>query len=219
MNLNIHENRKKILGLIFLVLIVLFVVSMTANIITGLLAWHFASTQRTVTVPMYFNQPFTSDAKSGDSNLMSMLATSFAYLRLTVSPETIDNQQKILLQYVPAASRDSLKKALDVEADYIKRYGVSSKYQISEIRELAPGELLMTGELAASTTNGQLSLSNSGTATPNDRRSNASNGPTVINNQFPLKPDKKTYHLKIQYTNGLVSLLDFSEIIIPSKQK
>ncbi|WP_234005217.1 type IV conjugative transfer system protein TraE [Cronobacter malonaticus] len=52
---------------------------------------------------------------------MAMFANSFAYLRLTVSPETIDSQQKTLLMYVPAESRDSLKKPMDVEAERIKK--------------------------------------------------------------------------------------------------
>lgn len=200
MKYRIQGSRKKSLGYAFIILCALLVLSMTSSVITGLLAWHFATTQRTVTTPMVYNQPFSSDAKSGDSNLMSMLATSFVYLRLTVSPETIDNQQKLLLSYVPAASRDAMKKVLDVEAEYIRRNGVTTVFNIADITTLAPGDMLVTGTLSASTTNGRLNT-----------------GQDTV--PSPLKPEEKTYRLKIQYLNGTPVLQEFSEVIKPSKQK
>lgn len=201
MKYRIKESRNKIMGYVIITLSSLLVVSLFSSVISGLLAWHFATTQRTVTVPMFFNQPFSSDAKGGDVSLMNMMAVSFSYLRLTVTPETIDGQQKALLSHVPAASRDALKKVLDVEAEYIKRNGVSSVFSISDINTISPTEALVTGTLSASTTNGKLPAVD-GTTTP-----------------APLKPEEKTYHLKIQYINGIVELLDFSEIKKPSRQK
>jgi hypothetical protein len=54
------------------------------------------SKQKTITTPMTFNVPFSSDASSADSSGMTMFATSFLYMRLNVSPENIDIQQKLL---------------------------------------------------------------------------------------------------------------------------
>lgn len=185
--LSIKGSRDKYLGIAFITLSSLFCLSVASNVITGSLAWHFASTQRTITTPMTYDRPFSSDARSGDSSAMTMFANSFTYLRLTVSPETIDNQQKTLLSYVPAESRDALRKVLDVEAERIKRSGITTRFEVSEIREVEPGVMEVSGKLSSSTTNGNIST--------------------------PMKDLQKTYRLEMSYENGLIRLRDFRELI------
>lgn len=136
---------------------------------------------------MMYNRPFSADSRSGDTSAMAMFANSFTYLRLTVSPETIDSQQKTLLSYVPAESRDNLKKVLDVEAERIKKSGITTRFEVSEIREQEPGVMEVSGKLSSSTTNGNIST--------------------------PMKDLQKTYRLEMSYENGLIRLRDFRELI------
>lgn len=187
MEYNIKGARDRYIRLAFLGLTSLSAVLAASNVITGSLAWHFYSTQKTITTPMGFNRPFTSDATSADATAMNLFATSFAHWRLSVSPETIDGLQKNLLAYVPPANRDVLKKALDVEADRIKKGGITSRLEIRELREIEPGLMEVKGILSSSTTNGSITTT--------------------------LPPVESTWRIRMSYEGGMISLLDFSEMM------
>lgn len=187
MKLSIKGERDRYIRVAFLGLISLSAVLAAGNVLTGSLAWHFYSTQKTITTPMGFNRPFTSDAVSADATAMNLFATSFAHWRLSISPETIDGQQKNLLAYVPPEHRDVLKKVLDVEADRIKKGGITSQLEIREIREIEPGLTEVKGILSSSTTNGSITTT--------------------------LPPVESTWRIKMSYEGGMISLLDFSEMV------
>ncbi|WP_436877884.1 TraE/TraK family type IV conjugative transfer system protein [Siccibacter turicensis] len=187
MKLSIKAERSKQLAWAFIGLGSVCLLSIAGNVLTGSLAWYFATTQKTITTPMTFNQPFSSDASSADSTGMTMFATSFAYWRLNVSPETIDNAHKILLSFVPAEFRDRLKKQLDIEAERIKKAGITSRLQIREIRVVDTGIVDISTTLSTSTTNGSIIT--------------------------PLKDQAKTFRLTMSYENGLIRLKDFSELV------
>lgn len=186
MKLSIKGERDKQLSYAFIGLASLLVLSGTGNVLTGSLAWYFATTQKTVTTPMTYNQPFTSDAISADASGMTMFASSFIYWRLNVSPENIDNNQKMLLGFVPSAERDLLKKALDVEAERIKKGGITTRFDTKDIRVMTDGSIEFSGTLKSSTTNGAITT--------------------------PLKDQDKTYRLKISYLNGMINLHSFEEL-------
>lgn len=188
MKFQVKGERDRYISYAFIGLSALCVLSVTANVLTGSLAWHFATTQKTITTPMSYNHPFTSDAHSADTTGMTMFATSFIYWRLNVSPESIDGNQKMLLSYVPAESRDKLKKALDIEAERIKKGGITSRFELRDIRVVDPGTIDMSLTLYPSTTNGSITTA--------------------------LQSQDKTYRLKMSYENGVIHLLDFSELIV-----
>lgn len=187
MKLSIKGERDRYIRLAFLGLSSLCGGLVISNVLSGSLAWYFYSTQKTITTPMGYNRPFASDATSADAAGMTMFATSFAYWRLNVTPETIDGQQKLLLAYIPPESRDKLKKVLDVEADRIKHDGITSRLEIHEVREIEPGLMEVKGVLSSSTTNGQIST--------------------------PLPPVTSTWRIKMSYVGGMLNLLDFSEMV------
>ncbi|MDW2745018.1 MULTISPECIES: TraE/TraK family type IV conjugative transfer system protein [Atlantibacter] len=187
MKLKIKGERDKQLRYTFIGLSVLALLSSTGNVITGSLAWYFATHQKTITTPMTFNHPFSSDALSADATGMTMFATSFIYWRLNVSPENIDNNQNMILGFVPSASRDVLKKTLDVEAERIKKGGITTRFETKEVRSMnEPGVVEFSGTLKSSTTNGAITT--------------------------PLKDQEKTYRLKLSYKSGLINLLSFEEL-------
>jgi len=185
--LDIKRNRDKYLSYAFLGMLAWTILSTLTNILFGSLAWHFYSTQKTVVTPMTYNQPFSASASSADSAGMTMFATSFLYLRLNVTPENIEAQQKMLLNYVPAESRDVLKKALDVEADRIKKGGITWRYDIKQLRTAEPGVIVADVVLHPSTTNGNITTD--------------------------LKEQKKTYQLRMRYESGIINLLEMSELV------
>lgn len=156
MKMKIKGERDKQLSYAFIGLASLLVLSGMGNVLTGSLAWHFATTQKTVTTPMTYNQPFTSDAVGADASGMTMFASSFIYWRLNVSPENIDNSQNMLLGFVPSTERDALKKALDVEAERIKKGGITTRFDTKDIRVMSDGSVEFSGTLKSATTNGAI---------------------------------------------------------------
>lgn len=187
MKMAIKRSRDKYLSYAFLGLCVYSGFSTVSNVMVGSLAWHFYSTQKTIVTPLSYNQPFTFDATSADAQGMTMFATSFLYLRLNVTPENVDIQHKLFLSHVPSIKRDKLKKALDVEADRIKKGGITWRYDLIELRMVKPGVVDADVVLHPSTTNGNITTD--------------------------LKEQKKTYQLSMDYENGIINLLDMSELV------
>lgn len=186
MKLQIKESRDKKIALAFIGLSSLFAVSILGNAITGSLAWYFYKTRDQIITPMAYNQPFNTHVKSGDSSALSMFAMSFASLRLNVSPENIDSNHKILLRFVPSESRDAMKKALDVEADRIKKGGISTRYDMIDLVQTGDGAMEMKVRLSPSTTNGGIII--------------------------PLPQQDKSFRINMAYENGIIRLYDFLEL-------
>lgn len=186
MKLKIKGERDKQLSYAFIGLTGLTLILGVGNVLTGSLAWHFATTQKTITTPMTYNRPFASDAVSADATGMTQFATSFIYWRLNITPENIDNNQKMILGYVPSAERDVLKKALDIEAERIKKGGITTQFDTKEIRVTNDGSVEFSGTLKSSTTNGAITTF--------------------------LKPEEKIYQLKLSYVNGVINLHSFEEL-------
>lgn len=186
MKLKIKGERDKQLSYAFIGLTGLTLILGVGNVLTGSLAWHFATTQKTITTPMTYNRPFASDAVSADATGMTQFATSFIYWRLNITPENIDNNQKMILGYVPSAERDVLKKALDIEAERIKKGGITTQFDTKEIRVTNDDSVEFSGTLKSSTTNGAITTF--------------------------LKPEEKIYRLKLSYVNGVINLHSFEEL-------
>lgn len=186
MKLKIKASRDKKLGLAFITLSSLFIMSSAGNVLTGALAWHFYNTQETIVTPMVYNHPFKTNARGGDTSALSMFAMSFAALRLSVSPENIDKNQKFLLQFVPSENRDELKKVLDIEADRIKKGGITSRFDMLDLAQTDDGVMEMKVRLSSSTTNGGIIT--------------------------PLPDQIKSYRMNMGYENGIIRLIDFTEL-------
>ncbi|MCS3490892.1 type IV conjugative transfer system protein TraE [Enterobacter sp. SLBN-59] len=186
MKMKIKGERDKNLAYGFIGLSALTILLAAGNVLTGSLAWYFATTQKTITTPLTFNRPFASDSKSVDATGLTQFAASFIYWRLNVSPENIDINQKIILGFVPSAERDALKKALDIETDRIKNAGITTQFITKEIRVTDDDTVQYSGILKSSTTNGAIIT--------------------------PLKDQEKTYQLKLSYDNGVINLHSFEEL-------
>ncbi|MCK8417592.1 type IV conjugative transfer system protein TraE [Erwinia amylovora] len=150
------------------------------------LAWKFHNTQERITVPMGFDKPFVSSNQGGDANLNSMLVRALVSLRLNVTPETIDPQQKELLSYTDSENRAELKRALEVEADYIHKNDVSAQFLIEKF-DYNPetNDTEVAGQQLASTSGGKLKLPDS----------------------------SKHYIVNVSYVNGMVKLNKFTEVL------
>ncbi|PKE27621.1 conjugal transfer protein [Rahnella sp. AA] len=190
MKYQVKETRNRVTVIVIAALALLLGLSIVANGIIGGLAWHFYTTQKTITTPMMFDKSFTSDASQGDAALNSMLVRSFINLRLSVTPDTVDSQHAALLRWVPAEDRSALKKALAIEADYIKKNGISTVFRIDDqFIDTATGDITVSGLLSASTSNGSLKLD--------------------------IPDVHKAYRLSVKYVDGIIRLTAFPEVQLP----
>ena len=94
MKLNIKGERDKQLRYAFIGLSALTLLMGAGNVLTGSLAWYFATTQKTITTPLTFNRPFTSDSKGVDAPGLTQFAASFIYWRLTSPRKTSTTTRK-----------------------------------------------------------------------------------------------------------------------------
>lgn len=186
MKLKIKESRDKKIAISFIALGSFTALLAVSNVITGALAWHFKNTQDKIITPMVYNRPFNANVKGGDTTALSMFAMSFASLRLNVSPENIDSNHKILLRYVPSLNRDVMKKILDVEADRIKKGGISTRYDMLDLVHVDDGVMEMKVRISPSTTNGGIITT--------------------------LPEQNKTFRIDMAYENGIIRLNEFSEL-------
>ncbi|AGO57695.1 TraE/TraK family type IV conjugative transfer system protein [Serratia plymuthica] len=183
MRLSIKNNSDKMTAIFIVCLAVLLVLSLVANSIIGRMAWYFYTTQRTITTPMFYNQPFKTSLVGTDWTFMNMSAMSFVTLRLNVTPETIDGQHKALLGYVDSDLRPALKKLFDVEAQRIKELNISSAFYMEDIHAVPEtGDILIRGKLKSNTPTG------------------------------PLDDALKKYRIRMSYYNGSVQIVNFTEL-------
>ncbi|MCH9408633.1 type IV conjugative transfer system protein TraE [Pantoea agglomerans] len=186
MRLSTKKDTDKRTAIAFLVMAGMLGVSLLTNATETVLLWQARNTQERITVPMGFDKPFVSTNQGGDINLNSMLVRAMLSLRLDVTPETIDRQQKELLSYTSPDNRAELKRPLEVEADYIHKNDVSAQFRIGSFDyNPATGDTEVSGEQVAATSGGRLKL-----------------------------PDTtKHYIVNVSYVNGMVQLNKFTEVL------
>lgn len=187
MKLQIKETRHRVVVYTLTGLVALVFLLAVACGITGAMAWYFAHTQKTITIPMTFDRPFVSDVTAGDAALNSMLVRSLVNLRLNVTPETVDRQHELLLSFVTPEARSEMKKVLATESAYVKKNGIASVYSIEqEATDPKTGDITVGGTLRASTTNGSVSVD--------------------------LPVARQAWRLRLHYVNGLIRLEAFPEV-------
>lgn len=186
MKLNLKKDNQKRTAVAFMAMAGLLGLSLITTAGTVALLWKSQNTQQRITIPMGFDKPFVSTNQGGDANLNSMLVRALVNLRLNVTPESIEPQQKLLLSYTDPDNRAELKRSLEVEADYIRSNDVSAQFIIEKF-DYNPktGDTDVVGEQLASTSGGKLKL-----------------------------PDTaKHYIVNVSYINGMVHLNKFTEVL------
>ncbi|MDK4743818.1 TraE/TraK family type IV conjugative transfer system protein (plasmid) [Leclercia adecarboxylata] len=86
MKLQVKGERDKQLSYAFIGLSSLVFLLGAGNVLTGSLAWYFATTQKTITTPMSYNQPFASDASGADASGITTRAWYWRRLTAAISP-------------------------------------------------------------------------------------------------------------------------------------
>ena len=163
-------------------LVVLLVGSMLVNLVLAVFTMRLAGHQRIVVVPPNIHKTFWVESDQVSSEYLEQMGYFLMQLTLNVTPQSVDHQAKVLLQYAAPASFGELRTALLAAAERLKRDGASTIFSARDV--LVDERALKVG------VRGQL------TTFISDRR---------------VSDVSKGYAIELQYSGGRIFLKAFRE--------
>ncbi|MGE0289749.1 MAG: type IV conjugative transfer system protein TraE [Bradyrhizobium sp.] len=163
-------------------LVALLVGSMLANLVLAVFTMRLAGHQRIVVVPPNIHKTFWVESDQVSSEYLEQMGYFLMQLTLNVTPQSVDHQAKVLLQYAAPASFGELRTALLAAAERLKRDGASTIFSARDL--LVDERALKVG------VRGQL------TTFISDRR---------------VSDVSKGYAIELQYAGGRIFLKAFRE--------
>ena len=160
----------------------LLVVSLLTNVVLALLSVRLSGRERVVLVPPTINKTFWVDAERVSAEYLQQMAYFLLQLTLDVTPQSVDHQASVLLQYAAPASFGELRAAMAATADRLKRDGAST--------------LFSTRDLVVDEATQRVGVRDQLTTFVSDRR---------------VSEVSKAYAIELQYAGGRVFLKAFRE--------
>ena len=114
-------------------LVALLVGSMLVNLILALFAVRLAGHERIVVVPPSIHKTFWVESDHVSSEYLEQMGYFLMQLTLNVTPQSIDHQAKLLLQYAAPASFGELRTVLLAAAERLKRDGASTVFSAQDL--------------------------------------------------------------------------------------
>ena len=114
-------------------LVALFVGSMLVNLILAALAVRLAGHERVVVVPPTIHKTFWVESDRVSSEYLEQMGYFLMQLTLNVTPQNIDHQAKVLLQYAAPAFYGELRTALLTAAERLKRDGAATVFSAQDL--------------------------------------------------------------------------------------
>ena len=111
----------------------LLAVSLVANVILALLTTRLSGRERVVLVPPTINKTFWVDSERVSAEYLQQMAYFLLQLTLNVTPQSVDHQASVLLQYAAPASFGELRAAMAATADRLKRDGASTLFSTRDL--------------------------------------------------------------------------------------
>jgi len=112
----------------FNMLIVLSAGLLIANIGLVFLLWWSMLHEQTVVVPVTTKAPFSVSASSVDASYLKQMSLVFLNDRLNITPDTVDENNKLLLHYIAPEFYHEMSAVLASEQKMIKQDKVSSVF-------------------------------------------------------------------------------------------
>ena len=160
----------------------LLTASLLVNVVLALLTMRMSGRERIVLVPPTINKTFWVESERVSAEYLQQMAYFLMQLTLDVTPQSVDHQASVLMQYAAPASYGELRSAMTATADRLKRDSAST---IFSARDLVVDEATQRVGVR-----GQL------TTYISDRR---------------VSEVSKAYAIELQYTGGRVFLKAFRE--------
>ena len=109
-----------------------FIASFLIAVILAFVVFNLYLTKSRTFVPPNIEKSFTVSDTSFDENYAVMMAEYLIYLKLNVTPATVDRKYSLLLNYVNNQSWSSIQPQLVRESALIKKSNISSDFDVLE---------------------------------------------------------------------------------------
>jgi conjugal transfer pilus assembly protein TraE len=114
-------------------LVVALVGSMLVNLVLAVFAVRLAGRERVVLVPPTIHKTFWVESDRVSGEYLEQMGYFLMQLTLNVTPQSVDHQAKVLLQYAAPASFGELRIVLLAAAERLKRDGASTVFSPQDL--------------------------------------------------------------------------------------
>lgn len=108
--------------------LILACASIMLNILLVAYQFRMMSYERIVLVPPEITKSFWVDGHHVSPDYLSEMAQFFVNLRLIASPSNVSTQHGTLLRYLDSASYNEIRTQLQIEAERIKSFGITTAF-------------------------------------------------------------------------------------------
>jgi conjugal transfer pilus assembly protein TraE len=115
-------------------LAVLLAASMLATLLLAVHTLRQAGRERVVLVPPALHKTFWVEAERASPEYLEQMGYFLAQLTLNVTPQSVEHQSRLLLQYAAPASWGDLRTAMAANSDRIKRDGASTIFSPQDLQ-------------------------------------------------------------------------------------
>ena len=115
-------------------LAILLTVSMLATLLLAIHTLRQAGRERVVVVPPAIHKTFWVEAERVSPEYLEQMGYFLAQLTLNVTPQSVEHQSRLLLQYAAPASWGDLRTAMAANAERIKRDGASTVFSPQDLQ-------------------------------------------------------------------------------------
>jgi conjugal transfer pilus assembly protein TraE len=115
-------------------LAILLAVSMLATLLLAAHTLRQAGRERVVVVPPAIHKTFWVEAERASPEYLEQMGYFLAQLTLNVTPQNVEHQSRLLLQYAAPASWGELRTAMAANAERIKRDGAATVFSPQDLQ-------------------------------------------------------------------------------------
>ena len=121
-------------------LLALLIGSILANVVLAFLSVAMSGRERVVLVPPQIHKTFWVESDRVSAEYLQQMAYFLMQLTLDVTPQSVDHQAAVLLQYAAPGSMGELRTAMATSAERLKRDGASTIFSVSDLVVDAAGQ-------------------------------------------------------------------------------
>lgn len=114
-------------------LLALLIGSMLVNLILAVFAYRLSSHQRVVVIPPSVHKTFWVEEERVSAEYLEQMGYFLMQLILDVTPQSVDHQSKVLLQYAAPAAYGELRTTLLSAAERLKRDGAATVFSARDL--------------------------------------------------------------------------------------
>ena len=111
----------------------LLALSLLANVVLAFQTVRLSGRERVVLVPPTINKTFWVESERVSAEYLQQMAYFLMQLTLDVTPQSVDHQASVVLQYAAPASFGELRAAMAATADRLKRDGASTFFSTRDL--------------------------------------------------------------------------------------